>query len=374
MAKSGVHSLMLVFVLLGALGLACKVQKVKASGTIYIQANGEIDPPTSPIEGDGVRYNFTGDISDEIVVLRSNIIIDGRFHTLQGSGSGSGFSLTGMSNVTIWRTTIVGFTHGIFLDYSPRNRVTGNTLLANTIGIAIYGALSVNNTIVGNNITGNDFGVDLTDSESNLFYHNSFVDNGVHARVWVEKANSWDVTPFGGNYWSNYTGVDETPSPDGLGDTPHTINADNVDHHPLMGRSFSMCLEFLIESEWGLICAKVVSNSSRVESFHLGSLKFNVTGSDDTIGFCRVAMPHDLLAPPYTVTVNNIPVTYTIIFENATLSIIYFTYMHSTREIVIIPEIASLLILPLLMTATLVAAVIHRRRRRSSLAKMNKTS
>jgi len=251
--------------------------------------------------------------------------------------------------VTIWHTTIVNFTPGIFLDHSPRNRVTGNTLLANTIGIAIYGALSENSTIAGNNITGNDFGVDLMDSESNLFYHNSFVDNGVHAHVWVEKANSWDVTPFGGNYWSNYTGVDEDPSPDGLGETPHIINADNVDHHPLTGRSSSMCFESLIESEWVLICAKVVSNFSRVESLHLGS-------------------------PPYAVTVNNIPVTHTIIFENVTLSIIYFTYTHSTPEIVIIPEIASLLILPLLMTATLVAVVIHRRRRRSSLALMNKTS
>jgi hypothetical protein len=54
--------------------------------------------------------------------------------------------------------------------------------------------------------------------------------------------NAWDDGyPSGGNFWSNYSGVDvksgpgqDLPGSDGLGDTPHSICADNIDRFPLM--------------------------------------------------------------------------------------------------------------------------------------------
>jgi hypothetical protein len=63
--------------------------------------------------------------------------------------------------------------------------------------------------------------------------------------VWIETpsyANSWDDDyPYGGNYWSDYTGVDVKSGPyqnetgsDGIGDTPHVIGEDNQDNYPLM--------------------------------------------------------------------------------------------------------------------------------------------
>ena len=45
-------------------------------------------------------------------------------------------------------------------------------------------------------------------------------------------ANSWD-NDIEGNYWSNYTGEDLNPH-DGIGDTPHVIDATNQDNYPLM--------------------------------------------------------------------------------------------------------------------------------------------
>jgi len=54
--------------------------------------------------------------------------------------------------------------------------------------------------------------------------------------------NLWDSGyPFGGNYWSDYVGVDvksgpnqDLPGSDGIGDTPYIIDADNRDRYPLM--------------------------------------------------------------------------------------------------------------------------------------------
>jgi len=75
-------------------------------------------------------------------------------------------------------------------------------------------------------------------------------------------------------------------------------------------------------------------------------------------------IPHDALPSSYNIniTINNNPVSYDTVYENDTLSILYFGYEHSTVEIVItISEFQSSLILLLLMVATLLAVVICRK-------------
>jgi hypothetical protein len=78
-------------------------------------------------------------------------------------------------------------------------------------------------------------------SLNNIIYHNNFVDNqeAVHditesPSPWFEAepaVNVWDSGTTG-NYWSNYTGVDNNG--DGVGDTPYIINRNNKDNYPLM--------------------------------------------------------------------------------------------------------------------------------------------
>jgi hypothetical protein len=54
--------------------------------------------------------------------------------------------------------------------------------------------------------------------------------------------NVWDDGyPSGGNYWSDYKGIDvksgpnqDQPRSDGIGDTPYVIDANNQDRYPLM--------------------------------------------------------------------------------------------------------------------------------------------
>ena len=61
-------------------------------------------------------------------------------------------------------------------------------------------------------------------------YLNNFVDNMAQACDYYV-AIDWNSTDYG-NYWSDYTGVDEDG--DGIGDTPYYIDSDSADYMPLM--------------------------------------------------------------------------------------------------------------------------------------------
>jgi len=121
----------------------------------------------------------------------------------------------------------------------------GNTLNKNTCSNNRVGILlrqSNNNLTVNNICTVNfDFGIHIADSDNNLIFHNNFINNINQADD--DGTNYWDNGyPSGGNYWSDYTGVDENkgenqdmPGSDGIGDTPYYIPSDNNrDHYPLM--------------------------------------------------------------------------------------------------------------------------------------------
>jgi len=85
-------------------------------------------------------------------------------------------------------------------------------------------------------------------------------------------------------------------------------------------------------------CSAVCNSSITAFEFDQvnGKISFNVTGGEG-IGFCRVCIPHDLMEPPYTVTVDGhspLYVNYTL-YDNGTHRWISFTYQHSTHEVVI---------------------------------------
>jgi len=80
-------------------------------------------------------------------------------------------------------------------------------------------------------------------ASDNKFFHNNFVDNTQHVYVaFSGYANHWDDGyPSGGNYWSDYLGMDLNSGPyqnetgrDGISEIVCTIDADNTDHYPLM--------------------------------------------------------------------------------------------------------------------------------------------
>ena len=121
-------------------------------------------------------------------------------------------------------------------DYSLNStKVIGNQISSNTVSGVLLA--NTNNTdTYGNNITDNGYGVWLYGRYENAkFHHNNFIDNNVQVDTFPYYSTIWDNGyPSGGNFWSNYNGIDNDG--DGLGDTPYIIDESNQDNFPLMGQ------------------------------------------------------------------------------------------------------------------------------------------
>jgi len=189
---------------------------VRASGTIYIRADGSIEPATANITSmDNVTYTFTDNNYDGIVVERDNIVVDGAGYTLQGMGSGTGIDLSGRSNVTIRDIEIRGFYQGILIynfsrgnnvfgiraidnwyggirvDSSANNNITGNAIVNGKVGITLSGNTE-SNSVTRNNIEGNeDYGVNLISTSNSLVESNNVSNCGWHGiRLWMFSCNN----------------------------------------------------------------------------------------------------------------------------------------------------------------------------------------
>ncbi len=129
---------------------------------------------------------------------------------------------------------------GIGLSVSDNNIVSNNIIQNNINGIRLD-ASSSGNTFTGNTVKENHYGIDILDSSNNnILSHNILVDNDQNAKDVC--TNSWDNGySSGGNYWDDYTGVDNFNGPsqdihgsDSIGDTPYNIpGGDNKDMYVL---------------------------------------------------------------------------------------------------------------------------------------------
>jgi parallel beta-helix repeat protein len=326
--------MLMMLLLTGILMLTFNIHLVKASRTIYIRANGRIEPLSASISTfDNITYRFTDNINDCIVIERSSIIIDGEAFTLKGSGTGRGIDITKMHNVTIKNVKIKSFEHSVYLSDSDNNtiyeneisnsyygiylsydcdynKISRNNLTLNIqSGIRLYNSnyynkifknnitanngygielayLNSNNNISENDIANNNLGVYSIYSSGNLIFHNNFVNNTDQASNY-QSTNVWDNGyPSGGNYWSDYTGVDlysgpnqDIPGSDGIGDTPYVIDADNRDRYPLMNavvrihdvsiRNVTSSKSVVCQNFCLIISVKAANNGDFTETFNV---------------------------------------------------------------------------------------------------------
>jgi parallel beta-helix repeat protein len=208
-----------------------------------------------------------------------------------------GISVYKSVNVTISNNTLTGNQFGLFVENRCYNNTIENNNISYNTDIGIYlMILCNNNTFKNNTITGNgedgiyandrnagniiegntisenggnginltydsdefiiiyneiisniEYGIQILDSdcENNLIHRNGFYNNnGTGVQAYDNGSNDWDNGyPSGGNYWSDYIGVDfnstaaqDVPPPDGFGDTPYYIIGDKGarDRYPLI--------------------------------------------------------------------------------------------------------------------------------------------
>ena len=265
-----------------------KINRVIASGTIYIRADGSVEG-TDKIKRDGNVYTFIDNIVNQsVVVERDDIVVYGGGYILQGTGAyeSRGIDISHRSNVKISNTRIRYFDDGIRLGKSSNkivdnyltnnsdgiclegssknNIISGNNITNNWSGIRIRGSNNIisansitnnknygiyfdyssDNRVVGNNIKNNTCGIYFLTSSNNIVSNNNFINNTKYVKdahsdaPWLipPSVNIWD-DGVEGNHWSDYE--DRYPDATELGssgiwDTPYVIYGNNQDNYPLM--------------------------------------------------------------------------------------------------------------------------------------------
>ncbi len=151
-----------------------------------------------------------GGVNVSDLLMRSNRI---------GSSTQQGISLIAARNLTLANNNVSRNSAGVVLDSLVGGRIEGNVLWENGYGLQLLRSTGV---VVANN---------------------SFLLNSPQASDDGTGTTAWDAGyPAGGNYWSDYYGIDLCSgpnqslcvAPDGFGDTPYPISASRVDRYPLM--------------------------------------------------------------------------------------------------------------------------------------------
>jgi parallel beta-helix repeat protein len=200
----------------------------------------------------------------------NNILVENTI-TQSGKGAIVVAALAGSNGNLIWNNNLSYNSHGIRIDDSQNNTIARN--------------------IVSHN---NEIGIQLLDSKDNMLYHNCILNNSLQAYDDTD-LNQWDDSyPSGGNYWSDYSGVDflsgldqDQLGADGIGDTPYVIDYDSSDRYPLMeqplcGRLVTRTVELNIDpdtlnirSRGRWITAYLRTNNAKAEDINASSLLLN---------------------------------------------------------------------------------------------------
>jgi len=281
MPKRSVSTQLVFMLLVSTFYVIPYIHPASAEETIiYIRADGSISPPGAAISTvDNITYIFTDNIvNSSVAIERNGVTIDGTEHTIIGTGINGkpGINATQVNDVTIKQVKIsnaspaiwlyecsnctlqenelTNNTYGIYTNFCNsfiilRNKVMNNQgggiYVANSFNFSIKQNLivakeypfgiglqgSTNTTITENVIANNEgFGIRILFSNNVRLHHNNFANNTNNAFS-LSSTSIWDDGTEG-NWWSDYKGTDANH--DGIGDTPYTVDAGDIDRFPLV--------------------------------------------------------------------------------------------------------------------------------------------
>ena len=212
------------------------------SGLDFWSIQEAIDAPET---SSGNRIEVDAGIYYENVVLNKSLILvgeDSKTTVIDGNYSGPVVTIS-TDNVRIKEITIrnggldlSGI--GLLINHSSDNDISDNLITDNNCGIWLN--YSSDNIVSSNKITLNKYGI-WTLNSSNWIFHNDFINNTVQVYN-NHSQTTWDNGyPSGGNYWSDYTGIDlygglyqnETGN-DGIGDVAYIVDDMNQDNYPFI--------------------------------------------------------------------------------------------------------------------------------------------
>ncbi len=190
---------------------------------------------------------------DNGIEIRESHLIDIRNNTFN-SNLDAGLELYNTYKISIGYNNITLNKKGIYLFKSDNTNVYNNNFTDNEYGFYLKSNSNSNkfneNIISNNRITGIFI---LSDCNSNLFYHNQIISNTKQAQD--NSNNNWSYQGEG-NYWSDYTGLDngfnERWKGDGIGDTKIPHPGSKYDNYPFIkpyGWRFPAIPVLFIESD-----------------------------------------------------------------------------------------------------------------------------
>lgn len=233
------------------------VQILDTSGGVFVCHSSDTSIENVIVSGRGIDYlaSFLYGIEVEFcsrVSLVSNSVLDmGGGIRCQGTDvtvSRNYLSVEvyctslGLSGATISNNTFDG-QEGIMLISGSNVLILNNTFF-NCSGISIDLGTVSDVLVTGNSLIRSNIIARMSSVRNVLFHHNEFM-NCSRGAIFDGYVNcSWDSGyPGGGNYWSNYTGLDVFSGPgqdvlgsDGIGDTPYAVSEalEIWDNYPLM--------------------------------------------------------------------------------------------------------------------------------------------
>jgi len=342
---------------------------------------------------DSQNTNITNNeiVSDQFGIQVHNVSRAIIAHNKVTHTGDSAISVLASSRVSVVGNTVTA-SNGIYLDNSSESVIQENTISCsrgagimtyqshentfsgNDISVNMSSVISLsesdNNTFFGNNVSSySPNGLFFWQSSNNSIFHNNFLGNSCQLLSYRSSTDFWD-DGLEGNYWNSYVEVDANL--DGIGDTPFVLDSNNRDNYPLTGRFHS----FRAQANHDV---SIVSDSAINEFEYLGPnrtirLQISNATANQTVGFCRVIIPHTLI-DPYQGSISVViddgrtPVLFlnNTLHDNGTHRWIYFTYPLSTHEILIAPEFPVLPILSVFMAMAIIAAGTWRRRHSRAL-------
>lgn len=172
-----------------------------------------------------IKNNLLRNVLD---YMEGSIYLEGSYNRIEDNilESSSSIILANANHSTIQNNSLNGPSEGLFLI----SQCTNNLFAKNNFtgySNAIRMNIGRNNVFYSNSFKDNGFALEISGwgtpiSADNLFYGNIFTANSTKIRINDVTGTRWDNGSIG-NYWADYCGQDSNM--DGIGDTPYTVTA-----------------------------------------------------------------------------------------------------------------------------------------------------